>query len=562
MNQIRLRSKKDAISHSSRVLKLELGATKALCESIGSPRALTVWLLIHYEQWDELLDLKCDPLHYNDFRPFMDDYQVTSMLQKNPRLPTGIDKRSVALRKFYDAEVLCTETNERIRQFREDPHSVGDFSHLVLRVQEVLQSIIGPFPTKRDLRVVEDNMRFGPGATTSISGVVTLGRKFSEPVLDCTKDVVDFRTFCFPYLWGQTVHELNIVRGSRLTTVPKNAKTDRCICIEPDLNVYIQLGIGAAIRERLRAFGLDLNDSAKNSELARRAYSENLATVDLSAASDTISYETVALLVPPAWCDLLELPRCASTNVDGSDVVLQKWSSMGNGYTFELESLIFYSVALAVTPVEDWDLVRTYGDDIIVPAGVYPDLVEALDFLGFRVNTEKTFGKGLFYESCGTDWFQGHNVRPFYLRSEHHDFESICYLYANNARRWANRRNGGWSCDSRCLPFWLRCFRAVEVKHRHRIPCGEGDDGFITDFDDAAPPRRFPRGIGWGGYWYTRRYIRAVERVVSQSGCLTAFLSGKCSDFSQGREALRGRYHRAVTKLGYSFEWPNLGPWL
>jgi len=550
-------------SHDSRVARLEIAATNALLKGIGSPRALTVALLLQNGEWDQLLDLKIDPNNYFDSHSFMDDYLVTSVLQKNQRLPTSIDKKAVAIRKFYDAEKLCSETNARIRDFREDPRSVGsDIITTVLNVQSIIQRVIGPYPTRNELGYIESKMRFGPGATTSLSGVVTQGRKFSNNRLDCTEDLVAFRTWCFPEVWKPIVTDLNVVQGSRLTTVPKNAKTDRCICIEPDLNIFIQLGIGASIRRKLRHFGLDLKSQEGNQVLASTAWTRDLATVDLSAASDTISHEVVRLLLPPEWVRLLEFPRCPMTNVDGDWVTLEKWSSMGNGYTFELESLIFYAVALAVTDVADWDSVRVFGDDIIIPNSSMSALLRALNFLGFRVNEDKTFGKGLFHESCGTDWFMGRNVRPFFLRSDFHDLPSVCYLYANNARRWASRRNGGWSLDKRCLPFWLRCFTAVGSEDAHKIPEGFGDVGFIVDFDDAVPTIRKPKGNGWGGYWFSYRRIRSIERVVSQEGCLTAFLSGKCTDFSLGREALRGRYQRAALELGHTHVWPNLGPWL
>lgn len=550
-------------NHAARVLELELKATQALLESLNTPRSLTVSLLLKYGEYQQYVDLSIEPSHYLDMPSFCDDYQATEILKKNPRLPLSIDRKKVAIRKFFDAEALCAETNSRLLEFHKDPLIAGsDILNTVFRTQDIIQRILGTHPNRSDLSFIEESMRFGPGATTSISGIVTQGRKYSTTTLDCTSDLVAFRAFSFPHLWKGVVTDLNIVSGSRLTTVPKNAKTDRCICIEPDLNIFVQLGIGACIKRKLKRFGLDLNSQEGNRSLASQAQNLNLATVDLSSASDTLSIETVRLLLPQWWTSLIELPRCPTTEVEGSRVILEKWSSMGNGYTFELESLIFYSVALSVTPVCDWGKVSVFGDDIIVPSNVYPDLIRTLNFLGFKVNKEKTFGSGLFYESCGTDWFNGFNVRPFFLRSDHHDFPTICYLYANNARRWAHRRNGGGSCDSRCLPFWLRCFRAVRPKDAHLIPEGQGDTGFIVDFDKKSPSIRSPRGSGWGGYWFVYRRIASVERIVSSEGSYLAFLSGKTSDFTLGREALRGRHKRAVRKLGYSLEWPNLGPWL
>lgn len=548
--------------HTARVLKLELEAVQKLAKAFDTPRALTVSLLVKYGEWDQLLDLTTNPNYYDNAGDFATDYQITSILQKNPRLPVTHNRREVALRKFYAAEHRCAETNARIREFYATNgfHSSDD-TRLILRIQHIIQKILSAYPSAYDLRFAEQNMSFGPGATTSCSGVVTQGSKYKHRVLDCTPPLVHFRAFCFPDLWKQNVCDLNIRNYSKLTTVPKNAKTDRVICIEPDLNIFVQKGVGALLREKLKRFGLDLNTQENNQRMARRAHRDHLSTVDLAAASDTISYEVVQLLLPPAWVELLEFSRCPSTEVDGKVIGLEKWSSMGNGYTFELETLIFYATALAVTPEDQWHDTITYGDDIILPTEYFPLLSEALDLLGFEVNTEKTFGYGRFHESCGTDWFDGQNVRPFYLRSTSHDFPSICYLYANNARRWANRRNGGWSCDARCLPFWLCCYHAVKPNDAYLIPEGFGDVGFVTDFDRAAPTV-INASRGWQGYRFFYRKIRAVEVVIDHLGCLLAFLNGTITDFSSAKESLRGRFRPAVKAAGTSFDWPDLGPWL
>lgn len=558
------KQKADRVSFQSRVFKLELDATLALLEGLGTPRALTVYLLLKNGEWQQYLSLGINPEHYTEPNSFMDDYQATEILKKNPRLPTSIDKRQVAIDKFYDAEVECAKANRRIQDFREDPLSVGaDVMNTVLRAQDIIQQILGPFPNRAALSRILENMRYGPGATTSTQGIVTQGLKFSKPSLDCTPGLVDFRDLLVSPLWNQLVAPaLNPVLGSRLTTVPKNAKTDRCICIEPDLNIYLQLGIGAEIRSRLKRFGLDLNTQEVNQSMAARAWTDGLSTIDLSSASDTLCEEAVHLLLPPAWVDLLKIPRCAFTSHDGKWLRLEKWSSMGNGYTFELESLLFYAVALASTEIARWSDVVTFGDDIILPNESVSLLTRTLNFLGFSVNRDKSFGNGLFHESCGTDWFMGVNVRPFFFRSASDDFPTICYLYANNVRRWANRRHGGWSCDSRCLPCWIRCYRAARVQDQHRIPEGYGDGGFIVDFDDARPPRRAPFKRGWGGYWYTFRRIPSMKRSISQEGCYLSFLSGKITDFERGNESLRGRSRKPRTSIGHSHEWPNLGPWL
>lgn len=90
-----------------------------------------------------------------------------------------------------------------------------------------------------------------------------------------------------------------------------------------------------------------------------------------------------------------------------------KFSSMGNGCTFALETLIFASLLHAVGS----KIGLVYGDDITIETELAPALFRLLKFLGFVPNEEKSYTSGPFRESCGKDFFEGHDVTPFYLRS-------------------------------------------------------------------------------------------------------------------------------------------------
>lgn len=553
--------------HDSKLFKLEIALVRSLCREIKSDVSSRVLSLLDAHDYQSIVDLRLNPEDYDDAGTFADDYLVASILKKNPRLPTGIDKRAVALRKFHEAESLCRSTNQRLALFERYPQTWAELGllDLVFETQAEIRRILGDFPSQADLEMCESHFRFGPGATTTTKGVVTQGFKFKNRTLEGTPDVVGyFNSAAFPIHWRRTGVTASVTLRSKLTTVPKDARADRCICIEPDLNIYVQLGVGALLRHKLKLFGLDLiNGQDLNRELAQAAHVMDLATVDLSSASDTISRKLVELLLPPRWVDLLAFCRVPTTECGGETIELEKWSSMGNGYTFELETVIFYAMARAVTRLKGLETtcVSAYGDDIICPADALPELMRALTFFGFRANREKTFGKGRFHESCGADFFDGVNVRPFFLRSDFHDFVSICYLYANAARRWAFRRHGGWTCDSRVLPFWLRCFSAVGESDRLLVPEGVGDVGFAVDFDRASPSLFRPKD-GWGGFGYRYRKVSSVEEIVTEEGCLTAFLSGKITEFSLAREALRGRFHSPRTVKGCSLEWPSFGPWV
>lgn len=554
------------VTQSARLFKVEQRAVLKLCEGINSARGLAIALMIRSGEWSQLLSLECNPLHYSDPSRFRDDYLVTEILKKNPRVPIFDDvaRENEAIAKFHASESQCELANERLWMFsnaRLSPCS-KETSRVIHITRKIISDILGPL-TKHKLGFVEKSMDFGPGSTTSLSGVVTKGNKYSHRSLDATSRVADFFTFCLPPGWRRlTSPDLRIRQASKLVTVPKNAKTDRAICVEPDLNIFVQKGIGALIRERLRLIGLNLQSQELNRALAARAVEFDLATVDLSAASDTLSREAVWLLLDPRWVELLLFARTDQTSFGGKTYELQKWSSMGNGYTFELETLIFFSLAKACCEAVGVSstLVTAYGDDIIIPTAALNVLESTLDFLGFSVNRKKTFGEGPFRESCGKDFFLGFDVRPIYFRTDCDDFEEACYINANSLSRWATM---GPFRDSRCLPAWIVWFSAVHPRERYRIPEGFGDCGFVSSWDASTPSLEFSerRGRGWCGYAFRYRSKTAVERVISVEGAYVSSLR-QPSSFSKGREALRGRFTRARPKRGVVFYWPHVGAWI
>lgn len=108
-----------------------------------------------------------------------------------------------------------------------------------------------------------------------------------------------------PRWWEQmmsisnTEPTLSLTVGNVVFTVPKSSDIDRAAAKEPDLNVYLQKGIGSYIRSRLNLFGINLNDQTINQELAYRGSLDgSLATLDLSSASDSVTWVLCKELLP------------------------------------------------------------------------------------------------------------------------------------------------------------------------------------------------------------------------------------------------------------------------
>jgi hypothetical protein len=116
-------------------------------------------------------------------------------------------------------------------------------------------------------------------------------------------------------------------------------------------------------------------------------------------------------------------------------------STMGNGFTFPLQTIIFASAVRAVYQMMGLDSFcpRTqfgvFGDDIIVKKEAYAFLIRSLSKLGFKVNDDKSFNTGPFRESCGYDWYNGHFVRGVYIRSL--ETASDVYSAINRLNRWS-----------------------------------------------------------------------------------------------------------------------------
>jgi hypothetical protein len=476
-------------SHFSQaaLFEIEVGAFKRLCKAVNTRYSNEALAMIDSGDWLGIANL---PFPDSESPEFPDNYLIQQVMRKNPRLPIGVDRSKVAVEKALASEDVCLSTNRILRLCMGDYASPAKAS-LALhpsklhKIRTTIKDILGPL-TRAKLDYVEDETRFGPGASFHCSSKNLTANKKLESAIGLTPSLYSFVGCIEPHGWVQTTSGYRITAGSKATTVPKDALCDRFIAIEPSLNMRWQLGIGALIRRQLKRYGLNLKHQAdKNRLRVRFAQATGLATIDLSSASDTIARFLIHFLLPKEWVHLLELFRSPAMLIDGRWARLEKFSSMGNGFTFELETLVFYAIAKAFD-----DDPYVFGDDIIVRQDVASDVVKTLNLFGFSVNGKKTFLAGSFFESCGSDFWHGRNVRPFFFKKdEHEDLTSAVIRMANAVRRYANRRNLGIGCDSRFLPTWLYLSSRCPTAKRTAVPEGYGDVGLVRDFDDATPKK-------------------------------------------------------------------------
>lgn len=553
--------------------------------SLNSPRSLAVWLLYESGDHQQLVDLDVNPFHYNSAVGFRDAYLATELLSKSNFLKLDVNRKTAALLKFEKYEDQCKATNSRFLDLGLDPLFKGANVWLLNCTTRKIAEILGEFCGKEFF----EEANWGPGVTTFLKGEHVSGTNKFHSENGITRDLYALvgPLFAEAYpLWAKHLNRETDEKGFRfesgntVVTVPKNAKTDRVIAIEPGVNLWFQKAAGSMIRKRIRRFGVNLNTQEVNQQLARDgSIKDHLATVDFSSASDSISRLVVRELLPPIWYDVLSCCRSPVGIEAGKIRQWQKFSSMGNGFTFELESLIFLCAAEAVKEyLQAEGRIYVHGDDVILPAACVEVFSAFSAFLGFTVNKEKTHVNSPFRESCGAHYFAGVNCKPVYLKERLRSVSSVFKL-ANRVRGTAHSHNFGYGCDSRFRRAWHHLFSGVPKPLRFLVPLGKGDAGFTVNFDEACPARP---GFGIEGFqfrglvdtgvtqyfegeglllnslWVKRPTI-ITDRVLSLSIYAARFRE-KPRDHKNSYD-LRGRSRLRVVKM-LTTQWYDLGPWI
>lgn len=359
-----------------------------------------------------------------------------------------------------------------------------------------------------------------------------------------------------------------------MSFVEKNRDVSRLICTEPSLNMFYQLGLGKLLERRLfQVFGIDFEfQQAVNRDLARlgsRRKGKGLVTLDLSSASDSLSIGMMKEVFPPSVVSWLELFRSPVSRLpNGASMQLNMISTMGNGSTFPIQTVLFACVVSAAARCNHLDLVRrdpeldnfpnfgVFGDDIICETIISRDVVRLLTILGFEVHPEKSFFEGPFRESCGGDYFNGHPVRGVYLKTlkEPHN----AYPVINRLNLWTAVHG-------------IRVPRTVgrlikHTKNPYWVPVWENEDAGIRCTESNLRKKRYARKTNSLIYkrWVPRArrltikdgYVHVPKgeksRSYNASGLLVAFLRG---DIDGGYITVRQRQVVYSSKTGVTSNW-------
>lgn len=212
---------------------------------------------------------------------------------------------------------------------------------------------------------------------------------------------------------------------TRVVCVPKDFVKPRVISTEPLTMQFLQQGLCQYMMSVIEARCpyINFRDQSVNALLSKNLAN---ATLDMSNASDTVSRRIVHQLFPPDWVKLLFALRSHFAVLpSGRKVPLRCFAPMGSALCFPVEAIVFTAITVAILIADKGEgyvkankrSIAVYGDDIIVPRDSGSIVMRGLALCGFQPNSQKCCIDGRFRESCGAEWYDGHDVTVVRPRS-------------------------------------------------------------------------------------------------------------------------------------------------
>lgn len=195
-------------------------------------------------------EFACMALLTSVFKKFEDGHEVVA--------------NQAALDKFIAANLRCGEWKVSADRSLEQDLLLGLFKQEVYRFcnRGSAGHILG------NLTSIVTNANVGPGASLGANGTDFYTKLFSSKLTMTRGSLYELYSSHFTNIpfWSSAENQRidafgvpEVVRGNRLSFVPKNVDTSRCICTEPSLNMFFQQGVKTILEQRLRQyFGIDL----------------------------------------------------------------------------------------------------------------------------------------------------------------------------------------------------------------------------------------------------------------------------------------------------------------
>jgi hypothetical protein len=362
-----------------------------------------------------------------------------------------------------------------------------------------MQEVLAPLEQSESwLDFIASYGRFGPGASLNTEQVYAL-KRFDAPITYSHEALLaPYKRWCndngtaLPERERQSIHGCIRETGASLSFVPKDTKIYRCVATEPSLDMFYQLGLHEYLRERLEElYQCDLSKQEQINRSLARLGSINgaLCTIDSKSASDTVYLKALkhAGILPGWFCLVLRTVKSPLITYKDRVILLSMVGTQGCGFTFSLMTTIFYLLCVSVYEILGIEVnqrtLGIYGDDIVCDAKAYNTVISCMSRLGFIVNVDKSFSVGPFRESCGGDYYNGHNVRPVFIRKLS-NVQHVCVIH-NSLLVW-----GALHCVYLFETLYYLRRLAISLG-APRVPCDENPDAGIYDVRVRGSYRRF-----------------------------------------------------------------------
>lgn len=281
--------------------------------------------------------------------------------------------------------------------------------------------------------------RPGPGATNT---PVAKHLRYRPHVLYTQiNDVIDYIDMFFVNSYD-VIHQaktwLTLYRNkrqyprSRYKTVFKTFGKGRGICIEENEVQFMQQAYRRALyriveRSPLTRGRINFSDQSINAKLAlASSIDRTYATLDLSEASDRNARELVSWIFQDTTFHnalmALSTKYVDYPDLDGAESIKTfKYAPMGSALCFPVMSLLYWALCRSIIHLSGADNghkkeVYVYGDDIVVPSQTVEAILTYLPRFGMKINSNKSFYRSHFRESCGVHAYQGIDITPVYVK--------------------------------------------------------------------------------------------------------------------------------------------------
>lgn len=406
----------------------------------------------------------------NDIHQYSFDEYFARNLFKKIEDDLGLDPDRAATESALDHVTKTVENSKKFSAvLAKEP---ANLMKILVKAQTILHEMFKEFSIfdvvpRFTLGATEDLAR-GTDVLTRIktgSGYATLKSKFNS---------VEFGWLMahLPHVESDDIKDYTLFE-----CVPKTAKESRPIGYHEAYVLAVQAGIGDYIQRCLLHYGIDITTAQDKHVAYAMFYSVygDYCTMDQSNASQNILRLHCKFLLPSGLYEVIDKVCPSTIIIDGKSYHHEMMAAQGNGLIFPLQTAIFYALISACCWAKGIKSeVLQYGDDSIFKTEAFDVVHQVFTAIGFEVNAEKSFHTGHIRESCGGDFLNGTNVRPYYVKrlpETTTDWYHVCngiyrVGYSNNDHSWRS---------TAFKHFWLRCLSNIPANERLYGPVSYGD---------------------------------------------------------------------------------------